>query len=68
MPNLPGFGDEATWPEYSGHPNDPRRDNSHEFADDHEDTPLTKEEAKHMRAYLQRFAELYGHTDPNKNP
>jgi len=25
MPNLPGFGDEATWPEYSGHPNDPRR-------------------------------------------
>jgi len=22
--DLPGFGDEATWPPYTGHPNDPR--------------------------------------------
>ncbi len=24
MRDLPGFGDEATWPPYMGHPNDPR--------------------------------------------
>jgi len=24
MSNMPGFGDEATWPAYDGHPNDPR--------------------------------------------
>lgn len=24
MRDLPGFGDEATWPAYDGHPNDPR--------------------------------------------
>jgi hypothetical protein len=24
MRDLPGFGDEATWPPFSGHPNDPR--------------------------------------------
>lgn len=23
---MPGFGDEETWPPYSGHPNDPRAD------------------------------------------
>ena len=26
LTSMPGFGDEATWPPYSGHPNDPRAD------------------------------------------
>ena len=25
-----GYGDEATWPDYDGHPNDPRHDEEHE--------------------------------------
>ena len=28
--NLPGYGDPATWPPYSGHPNDPRSDGREE--------------------------------------
>lgn len=28
--NLPGPGDEATWPPYAGHPNDPRAPDSGE--------------------------------------
>ncbi|QBH20819.1 hypothetical protein EYC51_15720 [Alcaligenes faecalis] len=28
LTSMPGFGDEATWPPCSGHPNDPRTDDS----------------------------------------
>jgi len=33
MRDLPGFGDEATWPAYDGHPNDPRRVDDYEEYD-----------------------------------
>jgi hypothetical protein len=33
---MPGYGDEATWPEYEGHPNDPR-ESDEDFEDDLEE-------------------------------
>ena len=40
--NFPGPGDEATWPPYSGHPNDPRYVdpcNEEEYDFEEEQTP-----------------------------
>jgi hypothetical protein len=36
MSDLPGPGDETTWPPYYGHPNDPRNDNQDEKDEDRE--------------------------------
>lgn len=51
MRDLPGFGDEATWPPFSGHPNDPR----HPGYDD--------EEGKSMKITI--VIEIPGIADPN---
>ncbi|CAK0774313.1 hypothetical protein CCP4SC76_5850012 [Gammaproteobacteria bacterium] len=40
--NLPGYGDEITWPPYAGHPNDPRRDKDED--DDEDETSNLDEE------------------------
>jgi hypothetical protein len=44
--NLPGPGDEATWPAYSGHPNDPRGplDDGEDEEDIDEDIDYDEEE------------------------
>ena len=42
-PYTPGPGDEATWPAYTGHPNDPRND-------DLDDDTLDAESAQEMAA------------------
>jgi hypothetical protein len=36
---VPGPGDEATWPPFSGHPNDPRNPYDWEDFQDDEDDP-----------------------------
>lgn len=37
--NCPGPGDEATWPPYSGHPNDPRDPDDGSQEHDEDDDP-----------------------------
>jgi hypothetical protein len=54
MRDLPGFGDEATWPPFSGHPNDPR----HPGYDDEEE-----EGAKGMKITI--VIEIPDIADPN---
>lgn len=46
--DLPGYGDTATWPACTGHPNDPRYDDSEDLA---------REEWECDSSYLERIGE-----------
>lgn len=46
--NMPGPHDEATWPRYTGHPNDPRHDDS--LDDETEDDRRKRIEDEEARA------------------
>ena len=69
MPNAPGPGDSATWPAPTGHPNDPRTDDSDDvLSEDDARTQAADEFIRTPTATAQGLAEWCGVNLPISAP